>query len=154
MSMIPDSSVYEDPDYNDDTIKWDILDQLWRYNTSGWGEGIRNYNLSVRPNSTRDTSLNPEIRLMEIEPNKAKWNDFFANHPFGSLFEWIGDEFGFDEPTYLKPLTVSEMGVHHFLWEHGKLAGMGGDATGDGLKQVIPNSYLVVYWLGKAMNIF
>ncbi|MHA1456510.1 MAG: hypothetical protein ACTSXN_16535 [Promethearchaeota archaeon] len=156
MSMIPDSSVYEDPGYNDDTIKWDILDQLWRFNTSGWGEGVRNYDLTVRPNSTRDTSLNPEIKLMETEPNKDKWNDFFANHPFGGLFSWIGEEFGFDKPTYLKPLTISEMGVHHFLWEHGKLAGMGGDndPPGNGLRQVIPNSYLVVYWLGKAMNIF
>jgi len=73
---------------------------------------------------------------------------------YGSLFSWLRDTFDFDDPLYMKPLTVSEMGVHHFLWEHSKFYGSGGDPTGDGLKQVIPNSYLVVYWLGRAFNIF
>jgi hypothetical protein len=154
MSLITDPSLYEDPKYLDDNIRWDVLDQLWRYNTSGWGEGVRNYNLTVRPNSTRATSLNPEITAMEIEPNKAKWRSFFETNLYGSLFAWIGDEFNFNDPLYLKPLTVSEMGVHHFLWEHSKFYGTGGDVTGDGLTQVIPNSYLVVYWLGRAHNIF
>ena len=154
MTLVPDSTIYEDPHYKDATIKWDVLDQLWRFNTSGWGEGIRNYDQTFRPNSTRATSLNPEIRAMLTEDKKAKWNDFFENNVYGSLFSWVGDEFGFDDPLYLKPLTVSEMGVHHFLWEHGKFYGTGGDPTGNGLREVIPNSYLVVYWLGRAMNIF
>ena len=89
MELIPDPSTFETPDYNGDTIKWDTLDQLWRFNTSGWGNGIRNYNLSQRSNSTRATSLNSEIVKMEIEPKKAKWNDFFKNNTFGGLFAWI-----------------------------------------------------------------
>jgi hypothetical protein len=154
MTLIPDATIYEDHNYNDENIKWDVLDQLWRFNTSGWGDGVRNYNLTIRPNSTRATSLNPEIRAMLTEDKKAKWNDFFENNVYGSLFSWVGDEFDFDDPLYLKPLTVSEMGVHHFLWEHGKFYGNGGDPNGNGLREVIPNSYLVVYWLGKAMDIF
>jgi hypothetical protein len=154
MALVPDSSLFEKPKYPDEMIKWDILDQLWRFNTSGWGEGIRNYNLTLRPNSTRSTSLNPEIASMEINPDKAKWQDFFENNIYGTLFAWLGDLIDFKDPQYMHPLTVSEMGVHHFEWEHSKFFGTGGDPHGDGLKQVIPNSYLVVYWMGKAFNIF
>ena len=91
---------------------------------------------------------------MEINLDKAKWQDFFKNNIYGTLFAWLGDLIDFEDTQYLRPLTVSEMGVHHFEWEHSKFFGTGGDPGGDGLKQVIPNSYLVVYWMGKAFNIF
>ncbi len=42
MTLITDSEAFEDPNYTDETIRWDVLDQLWRFNTSGWGNGIRN----------------------------------------------------------------------------------------------------------------
>ncbi len=157
MKIITDSASFEDPNYTDETIKWDVLDQLWRYNTSGWGNGVRNYNLTVRPNSTRATSVNPAIAAMEIDPNRAKWVEFFENNIYGTLFSWVGELIDLDDPSdvqYNLPLTVSEMGIHHFLWEHSKFFGTGGNPTGNGLTQVIPNSYLVVYWMGKAFDIF
>ena len=157
MSLIQDSSLFEDSSYNDENIQWDILDQLWRFNTSGWGNGVRDYNLAVRPNSTRATSLNPDIASMEIDPTRAKWANFFENNIYGTLFSWVGETIDIDDPNddqYILPLTISEMGVHHFLWEHSKFFGTGGNPTGNGLRQVIPNSYLVVYWMGKAFNIF
>jgi len=157
MTLIQDSSLFEDPNYKDESLRWDILDQLWRFNTSGWGNGIRDYNLTVRPNSTRATSLNPNIANMEIDPSRAKWSDFFTNNIYGTLFSWVGETIDIDDPSdihYTLPLTVSEMGVHHFLWEHSKFFGTGGNPGGNGLRQVIPNSYLVVYWMGKAFNIF
>ena len=157
MKMITDSALFEDPNYTDETIKWDVLDQLWRFNIPGWGNGIRNYNLTVRPNSTRVTSLNPAIAAMEIDPSRAKWLEFFENNTYGTLFSWVGELIGLNETSsvhYVFPLTVSEMGVHHFLWEHSKFFGTGGNPTGNGFTQVIPNSYLVVYWMGKAFNIF
>ncbi|MFX1355807.1 MAG: hypothetical protein ACFFA8_00845 [Promethearchaeota archaeon] len=154
MTLVPDSTTFQDPNYTDNTIKWDVLDQLWRFNTSGWGNGIRNYNLTIRPNSTRATSLNPEIAAMKIETNKAKWMNFFENNPYGGLYSWLSDLIDIDDPLYIRPLTVSEMGVHHFEWEHSKFYGTGGNPTENGLRQVIPNSYLVVYWMGKVFNIF
>jgi hypothetical protein len=157
MTLVQDSSLFEDSSYNDETIRWDVLDQLWRFNTSGWGDGIRNYNLTVRPNSTRATSLNLDIANMDIDPSRAKWSDFFNNNIYGTLFSWVGETIDIDDPNdvqYTLPLTVSEMGVHHFLWEHSKFFGTGGNPGGNGLRQVIPNSYLVVYWMGKAFDIF
>jgi len=157
MKMISNSASFEDPNYTDETIKWDVLDQLWRFNTSGWGNGIRNYNLTVRPNSTRATSLNSAISAMNIDPSRAKWLEIFENNTYGTLFSWVGELIDLEDPNdaqYTLPLTISEMGVHHFLWEHSKFYGKGGNPTGNGLRQVIPNSYLVVYWMGKAFNIF
>ncbi len=66
----------------------------------------------------------------------------------------MGELVDIDKVQYLFPLTISEMGVHHFLWEHGKFFGTGGNPGGNGLTQVIPNSYLVIYWMGKAFDIF
>ncbi|MFW9999147.1 MAG: hypothetical protein ACFE9Q_13020 [Candidatus Hodarchaeota archaeon] len=154
MTLIENPSKFENPNYSDEMIRWDILDQLWRFNTSGWGNGIRNYNLTVRPNSTRMTSLNPEIAKGEIELNKEKWRDFFDNNVYGSLFSWLEDEFDFEDDLYIVPLTVSERGIDSFLWESSNFYDEGGNPSGNGLSQAVPTSYLVVYWMGKAFNIF
>jgi len=143
-----------DLNYSDEMIRWDILDQLWRFNTSGWGNGIRDYDLTIRPNSTRATSLNPEISQMEIEANKEKWRNFFDDNVYGGLFSWLEDVIDLKDPLYILPLTVSEMGIHSFLWEHSKFYGEGGNPSGNGLSQAVPTSYLVVYWMGRAYNIF
>ncbi len=153
MTLINDPSKFEDPEYNDDTIKWDILDQLWRFQVSGWNKGIRNHNFWDRPNSMRWLSLNPEIRKMKVDPNKEKWNDFFENNINGKLFSWIGDEFDFDKDLYQLPLTVSEYSAHYFVWEHSKFSGQGGDPHGNGLRQAVPTSYLVIYWMARAFEI-
>lgn len=146
---------FEDPDYTDDTIVWDLKDQLWRFYTSGWFEGIRNYNLTDRPHSTRSTSLNSEIKEKERVPTKKEWRDFFENNLFGSLFSWIQEEFDFSEESeqYLLPLTVSEYEIHHWMWEHSKFTGEGGNPDGDGLTEAAPNSYIVIYWMARAFDI-
>ena len=161
MTMVPDSSIYEDSDYTDATIRHDILDQLWKFNTTGWGYGIRNYNLTQRPNSTRATSLNPDIKEMNEVSSLAKWNNFFENHAFGSLFSWLGEQFDYGDPLYTLPITVSEFGIDRFIWEHNKFRDEGGDENSlddlddsdDGLTQASPASYLIVYWLARLYNI-
>ena len=153
MTMVPDSSVFEDQNYNDTTIRWDILDQLWRFNTSNWGEGVRNYNSTIRPNSTRSTSLNPDIRSKEVVSSIDKWNDFFDNHAFGSLFSWLGEQFDYNKELYTQPLTVSEYDLDRFLWEHSKFRDESGTPNGDGLSQASPASYLIVYWMARLYNI-
>jgi len=153
MTMVSDSSVYEDPDYTDTTIRHDILDQLWRFKTNGWTEGIRNYNISIRPNSTRSTSNNTEIAKKNDVSSIDKWNDFFDNHAFGSLFSWLGEQFDYDEPLYTLPITVSEYKLDRFLWEHNKFRGEGGTPEGNGLEQATPASYLIVYWLARFYDV-
>ncbi len=160
MTLVPDSSIYEDPNYTDETIKWDILDQLWRFKTSNWSEGIRNYNLTQRPNSTRATSLNPDVRGQVEVSAVTQWNDFFETHAFGTLYSWLGDQFDYDEPLYTHPLTVSEYKIDRFIWEHSKFRGTGGcenavgdNNTDDGLTQASPASYLIVYWMARLYDV-
>lgn len=157
MDMLEDDqkAQFTNDEYSDDDVLWDFKDQLWRYYTSGWAEGVRDYNLTQRPHSTRATSLDPEMREMKRDPTKKKWRDFFENNPFGPLFSWIEVEFDFSEESenYLLPLTVSEYGIHHWVWEHNKLDDDGGNPTGNGLRQAAPNSYVCVYWMAKAYGI-
>jgi len=82
-------------------------------------------------------------------------NDFFENNTFSSLFAWIGEELGFDKKLYLLPRTVSESEAHYFLWDHSKFYDDNGDQIyGNGLKQAVPTSFLIIYWMGRAFNIF
>ncbi|MGV9198269.1 MAG: hypothetical protein ACOC44_01650 [Promethearchaeia archaeon] len=143
---------FQNPKYKDSTILHDFRDQLWRFYASGWGEGIRNYNLTQRPHSTRGTSRHPELREKVRDPAKKKWREFFETSVFGNLFSWIEVEFDFDQESenYILPLRVSEYGIHHWVWEHSKLDGEGGNPQGDGLTQAAPNSYICTYWMAKA----
>ncbi|MGB5910188.1 MAG: hypothetical protein WBH31_03225 [Promethearchaeia archaeon] len=62
---------------------------------------------------------------------------------------------GFDKKLYLLPRTVSESEVHYFLWDHSKFYDDNRDEIyGNGLKQAVPTSFLIVYWMGRAFNIF
>jgi len=146
---------FENPDYSEKDIKWDVIDNMWRFYTSGWAEGIRNYNLTQRPHSTRETSLNPEMREKLRQPYLKKWRDFFENNLFGPLFSWIEFEFDFKEEDeqYLLPLTVSEYGIHHWMWEHNKFDDEGGEPYGNGLTQAAPNSYICIYWMMRYYDI-
>ncbi len=149
---------FKNEEYDDENVKWDVLDQLWRFQTSGWGlgKGIRNYNLTDRPHSTRETSLNPDIAEKEKVPNKDKWRDFFEHNIFGKLYSWIQDDlFDFSEESeeYMLPITVSEYGIHHWMWEHSKFDDEGGNSGGDGLTEAAPNTYIVVYWMLRAFDV-
>ncbi len=144
---------FSNPEYNDNMICWDIMDQLWRFQVSGWDDGIRNYNLRNRPHSIRWNSLNPDIRRMEEFPKKAYWENFFETNAVGNSYLWIKDEFGFDDTMYRYPLTISECSASGSLWEHSKFFGMGGDLHGDGLTQAVPSSFLIVYWMARAYDI-
>ncbi|MHA1805464.1 MAG: hypothetical protein ACTSU4_13185 [Promethearchaeota archaeon] len=140
-------------EYNDDMVRWDVLDQLWRFQASGWDDGVRNLNLRRRPHSTRWSSENPDIRRMEKFPRRDYWANFFENNSIGNMYLGIKDEFGFDKEMYKYPLTISECAPHYFLWEHSKFFGMGADIHGNGLTQAVPTSFLTVYWMARAFDI-
>lgn len=143
---------FEDPQYTEEDIRLDIMDQLWRFHTSGWCP-IRNYNLDQRPHSTRSTSLNPLIKEKTLDDTPQKWRDYFENNIVGRLYSWIDVEFNFDD-HYIVPLTISEMGIDSLIWEENPFYGEGGNPNGDGLKENTGMSYLLVYWMCKAYNIF
>ncbi|MHA1293458.1 MAG: hypothetical protein ACTSQJ_12410 [Promethearchaeota archaeon] len=146
---------FENPEYDFGDIRHDVLDQLYRFYKSGWADGIRNYNLTDRPHSTRSTSLNSEIRKKELDSSKIQWRKFFENSLFGSLYSWIGEDlFNFENEHYLLPRTVSETGAGHFFWGSNPFYGEGGDPSGNGLHEAPALCFTTVYWMGKAYDIF
>jgi hypothetical protein len=160
MSMLEEEErkKFANPEYTDDTIIWDVLDQLYRFkdwvNPKGmsltkeqWG--VRDYNLTQRPHSTRATSKNPEIRKMKRDPTPKKWRDFFDNHPFGSLYAWLEKDLLDFEDHYLLPVTVSEQGGAAIIWNRNAFYTEGGDPEGNGLKENRGLSFLLPYWIGR-----
>ncbi len=146
-------SQFENPDYDDDEIRWDVLDQLWRFHTSNWCP-MRNYNLTQRPHSTRSTSLNSEIRKKEIDPTQEKWLKFFKETALGGMFSWMDEAFDIDKEIYIVPRTVSEYWAGPMVWQNSPFENEGGDPDGDGLTEEPGTSYTLVYWLGRLYDIF
>ena len=153
MEMLSEEEQKEfvDPNYSDEMIRWDLLDQLWRFHTSNFCP-MRNYNLEQRPHSTRSTSLNPEMRKKETFSKMERWQEFFET-PAGSSYAWVGEAFGFDKTLYKVPRTVSEYWSGPMVWQNNPFTDEGGDPDGDGLIEHPGTSYTLVYWLGRAYGI-
>ena len=149
---------YENKDYDFDEVEWDINDQLYRFkdwvNPKGmdlakeqWG--VRNYNLTQRPHSTRSTSLNPEIRKKECNPAIKRHREWIQNDIFGSLYGWVlEDLFEFND-MYIVGRTVSEAGEGNFIWNGNPFYGEGGDPDEDGLTEQKGNAFLTPYYMGR-----
>jgi len=154
LSLLEKNERYQfyNPHYDDGKALNDVLDQLWRFHTSGWIP-MRNYNLAQRPHSTRATSLDPNIKKMEVAPAAQKWRAFFQNHQLGPLYSWLDIEFDFED-HYMIPITVSEMMIDDLVWEENPFREEGGNPTGNGLHESTGMSYTIIYWMGRAFNIF
>ena len=157
MSFLSDAqkAQFINPVYDLEAVRHDVLDQLFRFYTTGWDEGIRNYDLIERPHSTRGTSVNPEIRKKELISNKKEWRDFFENDMFGKLFAWIWetDLIHFEEDLYMLPRTVSETPAGHFFWGSNAFKDEGGNVNGNGLTEAPAHAFLVPYYILKAYNL-
>ena len=143
---------FEDERYTDSEIRWDLLDNLWRFETSNWCP-MRNYNLIQRPHSTRSTSLNPEIRAKELDPSRVKWMNFFNENPLGGMFSWLDEAFGIEKKIYLKARTVSEYWAGPMVWQNSPFENEGGNPNNNGLTEEPGNSYTLTYWLGRVYGV-
>ncbi|MHA1672810.1 MAG: hypothetical protein ACTSYI_04225 [Promethearchaeota archaeon] len=106
------------PDFDIDEIRWDVLDQLWRFNE-----------FSLVPYDTTFGGKNQTVTRIEksnefgddwltIDPNIAKWKDFVDNNAFGSLYQWLtyGLQDAIFRERYLKPATVEMSAPAKILW--------------------------------------
>ena len=100
--------------FNLEEIRWDVLDQLWRFQifdlvpydtTCGW----RNKTISR-------TDLGGA--WLEIDPNIAKWKNFVDNTTFGSLYQWVTYDLQDNvfNNRYLKPATIEMMEPTTISW--------------------------------------
>ncbi|MGV9173156.1 MAG: hypothetical protein ACOC44_06710 [Promethearchaeia archaeon] len=150
------SKKFENPEYDHATIARDVKDQLYRFKAwvnpigmslskNQWG--VRNYNLTQRPHSTRATSENEDIRAMKVDPTSKEWRDFFENHIFGKLYAWVQEDLFDFEDYYLDAITVSEHGTASIIWARNPFYADGGDPYGNGLREERGLSFLLPYWI-------
>ncbi len=90
--------------YNLSLVRWDVLDQLWRFNTSGWCPMDDTYGGKDRAISRVD--LDPQgINWTVLNPTFARWQgDPIVN----GIFQL--------QPHYYKPLAADMMGCSDFIW--------------------------------------
>ncbi|TFG19443.1 MAG: hypothetical protein EU530_06270 [Promethearchaeota archaeon] len=100
--------------YDLDSIRWDVLDQLWRFSERGlvpFDTTIGGYNSTINR-----TSLGAEWTV--IDPNIAKWKNFVDNTWFGGLYKWLvyGLQDAIFDDRFLKPATVDMMRPKETIW--------------------------------------
>ncbi len=104
--------------FDTDSIRWDILDQLWRYSVRGlipFDTTIGGENRTVNRTEVAAV-LGPQ--WLEIDPNIEKWKNFVDTTWFGGLYKWLTESLQdavFDD-RYLKPATVDMMRPHESVW--------------------------------------
>ncbi|MCF2139883.1 MAG: hypothetical protein K9W44_07505 [Candidatus Lokiarchaeota archaeon] len=97
-----------------DEIRWDVLDQLWRFHV-----------FNMIPYDTTCGGRNQTISRAElgeewqvIDPNIAKWKNFVDHNPFGTTYQWLtyGLQDAIFRDRYLKPATVEMMEPSTIVW--------------------------------------
>jgi len=101
-----------------DSIRWDVLDQLWRFSERGlvpFDTTIGGENRTVNRTEVAGV-LGSE--WLEIDPNIAKWKNFVDNTWFGGLYKWLvyGLQDALLEDRFLKPATVDMMRPKETIW--------------------------------------
>jgi hypothetical protein len=90
--------------YNVSRIRWDVLDQLWRFNTSGWC-----------PMDDTFGGKNRSISRADRDPLGQNWtavNPAFSRWSSDKLINGIFPL----SPHYTKPLVADMMGCSDFIW--------------------------------------
>jgi len=101
-------------DFDLESIRWDVLDQLWRF---------ADFNLipfDTRCGGTNQTTSRSSLgaEWLEIDPNIAQWKNFVDNTWFGGLYKWLTYEIqdAVFDTRYLKPATVDMFRPTETIW--------------------------------------
>ncbi|HMF30556.1 MAG TPA: hypothetical protein VKK79_04040 [Candidatus Lokiarchaeia archaeon] len=141
--------------YNLTQIKWDVCDQLWRIYTTGWYPMDTTYGNRSRSTSRADLGGD----WLTIDPNIAKWQNFFASNTFGSWFAWI-PQVGFQgilDNRYVKAARSDMYDVESFMWSSSPFTEFGGHTgTYYGSNSVIDEAsgtaFTAPYWMLRAFG--
>ncbi len=96
------------PNFDVEEIRWDVLDQLWRFNEFSLVPYDTTFGGENQTISRTEKSNEFGAEWLEIDPNIAKWKDFVDNTAFGSLYQWLtyGLQDAIFRERYLKPATI------------------------------------------------
>jgi hypothetical protein len=117
LAMVKLASDDVEVSYNITKIRWDVLDQLWRFNLTFQGNYDNTYGGRNKTISRKE--LDPlGVNWTVVDPEIAKWRDFVENNSMGMSYKWVIDSLfgGMLNDHYLKPALVDMCPPHDFAW--------------------------------------
>ncbi|HME54395.1 MAG TPA: hypothetical protein VKM55_19370 [Candidatus Lokiarchaeia archaeon] len=123
--------------YNLSLIRWDVLDELWRFNTSGWCPMDDTYG-----------GKNRSISRSDRDPLGQNWtitNPTFTRWASDKLINGIFRL----SPHYVKPLVADMMGCSDFIWGDDPFdsAGGAGRSSPTSIHESPGTSFLLPYYI-------
>lgn len=136
--------------YNLTQIRWDILDQLWRFQTSSWFPMDDSY--GGRNRSVSRADLDPlGLNWTLIEPKVKEWRTFVYETPLGSTYQWVTDSVmrGILNERYRLPSRADMFHVSDFIWGDDPFDHAGGHARSSSKStwESPGTSFTFPYWI-------
>ncbi len=140
------------PMYNLTKIRWDVLDELWRFNVSCWFPMDNTYGGDDHAISRTDLNITyPERGWLAKDPKIAQWQAFFQESVWGPLFTWVPGVMLTDR--YMKPATAEMFNPADFIWGDDPFTQNGGHVrSGDYIAESSGTSFTLPYWLLRAFD--
>jgi hypothetical protein len=140
--------------FNITYIRWDVLDQLWRFNTTGWcpmDDTYGNENVTISRLDLDPLGINFTI----IDPKIQKWRDFF-NSPIGQLWSFAPSLLTTEalRTRYVYPVTVGMYSTGDFIWGDNPFDDYGGHGrhSTNRVYESSGSSFTLPFWLMKAFD--
>ncbi len=139
----------KEADFDVDEIRWDVLDQLWRFNE-----------FDMVPYDTTCGGRNQTISRSDlggdwetVDPDIAKWKNFVDNTAFGGMYQWLtyGLQDSIFRERYLKPATIEMMEPTTVSWNHNPYQESGVNIYNntDTIRQYASATYTLPYYMLK-----
>jgi hypothetical protein len=97
-----------------ESIRWDVLDQLWRFNV----HNLIPFDTTLGGTNSTISRASLGAEWTAIDPNIAKWQNFVDNTWFGGLYKWLtyGIQDAVFNPRYLKPAVIGMLRPTETVW--------------------------------------
>ncbi len=138
--------------YNLTKIRWDVLDELWRFNVTNWFPMDNTYGGDDHAISRAELNATyPDRGWLAKDPKIAQWQQFFQQSMWGPLLSWVPGVTLTDR--YMKPATAEMFNPADFIWGDDPFTQNGGHTrSGAYIFESSGTSFTLPYWLLRSFN--
>ncbi len=150
--MATDAEPRFTPTYNVTKVRWDVLDELWRFNVTNWFPMDNTYGGDDYTVSRAELNATyPQRGWLAKDPKIEKWQQFFQESIWGPLFSWVPGVLLTDR--YMKPATAEMFKPVDFIWGDDPFSEYGGhNRSGAYISESSGTSFTLPYWILRAFN--
>ena len=139
--------------YNVTKIRWDVLDQLWRFNVM-YNGSFYDTSYGSANKSTSRQELDPlGLNWTIVDPVIAEWKDFVENNSMGMSYSWIIESLFSNmlNDHYLKPALIDMCKPHQFTWNQSPFreSGVNINTYPNNIEEPPSASYTLPYYMMK-----